>query len=90
MRVRITQCGHGEINGVALSAFEVGRVYDLPLGLGSYLVMLGCAEVVTGDAESSSRETAETRIAVVADTPLAVAADQPKPAPPEPDDETGH
>ena len=88
MRVRITECGYGEINGVSLDTFEIGRVYDLPLGLGSYLVMLGCAEVVGDAADSAPAEPGETRVAVVPDTPLAVAADAPRPAPAEPDDET--
>ena len=77
MKVRITQCGHGEINGVSLSAFDVGRVYELPLGLGSYLVMIGCAELVAAEANASNGEGGEDRIAVVPEMPSAVAADTP-------------
>lgn len=67
MRIRITKCEAGVIDGISLDAFVVGQVYDVPLGLGSYLVMNRCAEVVDAPAE--------TRVSVVPAAPLDIAAD---------------
>jgi hypothetical protein len=56
VRVRIT-CGCGdEIDGVALSSFEVGLAYEVSTSLGSYLVAIGCAETVLDDELSPGEQ----------------------------------
>jgi hypothetical protein len=43
LRVRITQRLFGSIDGVQLSRFETGRVYDVPSALACYLIVAGGA-----------------------------------------------
>lgn len=49
MRVRITHRRPGEVDGVDLSAFEVGFVYDVSPSLATYLIMTGTADPVVDD-----------------------------------------
>jgi hypothetical protein len=49
MRVRITRRRPGEVDGVNLSAFEVGSVYDVSPSLATYLVMTGSADPVVDE-----------------------------------------
>lgn len=52
MRVRITRRRPGEVDGVDLSSFEVGSMYDVSASLATYLIMTGSADpVVDEDAE---------------------------------------
>jgi hypothetical protein len=49
MRVRITHRRPGEVDGVDLSAFEVGLMYDVSPSLATYLIMTGTAEPVVDE-----------------------------------------
>jgi hypothetical protein len=49
MRVRITHRRPGEVDGVDLTAFEVGFVYDVSPSLATYLIMTGTADPVVDD-----------------------------------------
>ena len=44
MRIRITRRRPGEVDGIDLSRFEVGVVYDVSPSLGTYLIMTGHAD----------------------------------------------
>ena len=49
MRVRITRRRPGEVDGVDLSSFEVGMLYDVSPSLATYLIMTGSAEPVVDE-----------------------------------------
>ena len=49
MRVRITHRRPGEVDGVDLSAFEVGFMYDVSPSLATYLIMTGTAEPIVDE-----------------------------------------
>ena len=53
MRVRITQTLSGSIDGIQLTRFSVGHVYDVNTTLGSYLLAEGMAEPAPSDAPAS-------------------------------------
>ena len=44
MRVRIITRHPGELDGIALSAFQTGFTYDIASTIATYLVTVGCAE----------------------------------------------
>ena len=46
VRIRISREHPGEIDGMALGALRVGRVYEVPATIGTYLVAIECAEPV--------------------------------------------
>lgn len=46
MRVRITRRPKGEIDGVRLSGFEPGEIYDMNASIATYLMVMGCAQAV--------------------------------------------
>ena len=41
MKVRITQAMKGTLDGIDLTKFEVGRVYDMGSALGNYMMASG-------------------------------------------------
>jgi hypothetical protein len=47
MRLRITRAVSGSIDGIQLSHFEVGQVYEVGTAVGSYLLAVGAAEPVS-------------------------------------------
>jgi hypothetical protein len=49
MQVRITRPRSGEVNGVDLSSYDVGRVYEVAEWLGAYLIATHSAEAVGDD-----------------------------------------
>ena len=49
MRVRITKILTGSIDGIQLSRFSMGHVYDVSTTLGSYLLAEGTAEPAPND-----------------------------------------
>lgn len=49
MRLRITRAPAGSIDGIQLSHFTVGQVYDVGTSLGSLLLSVGAAEPVSDD-----------------------------------------
>jgi hypothetical protein len=49
MRVRITHRRPGEVDGVDLSTFEVGLMYDVSPSLATYLIMTGTADPVVDE-----------------------------------------
>jgi len=71
MRVRILRSRRGEVDGIPLDRFAIGRVYNVPASLATYLIVEHLAEaesdsepalvVPLKDAESSqtSRPTDE-------------------------------
>lgn len=63
VRVRITRHCRDEIDGVALASFEVGLTYHVSASLGSYLLAIGCAEVILED-EVEQRRDDETQFRV--------------------------
>jgi len=53
MRVRITKTLSGSIDGIQLSRFSLGHVYDVSTTLGSYLLAEGMAEPAPNDAPTA-------------------------------------
>lgn len=49
MRLRITRALSGSIDGIHLSQFVVGEVYDVGTSVGSFLLSVGAAEPVTNE-----------------------------------------
>ena len=49
MRVRITKTLSGSIDGIQLSRFSLGHIYDVSTTLGSYLLAEGMAEPAPND-----------------------------------------
>ena len=39
MRVRMLRAGHGQVDGISLERFAVGRVYDVHVSLATYLLV---------------------------------------------------
>jgi hypothetical protein len=63
VRVRVTGVCADEVDGVPLSRFEVGLVYDVNASLGSYLIATGCAEAVLDDeVEERTEEERQFRV----------------------------
>ena len=50
MRVRITGSMHGSIDGIDLTRFVVGSVYDMGTSLGNYLMASGYAEPIADES----------------------------------------
>jgi hypothetical protein len=46
MRLRITRTVSGSIDGIQLSHFEIGQLYEVGTAVGSYLLAVGAAEPV--------------------------------------------
>ena len=74
MRIRITSQHPGEVDGVPLSALQVGVIYEVSAPIGTYLISMGCAEPVMNQAEAQGPiaecvygEYAQERPAVAAD-----------------------
>jgi hypothetical protein len=55
MRVRITHCRRGEVDGVDLSSFEVGSTYDVSPSLATYLIMTGTADPIVDEAKTDKK-----------------------------------
>jgi hypothetical protein len=53
LRLRITETLSGSIDGIQLSRFQAGYVYELGTTLGNYLLALGAAEPVVEDVPVS-------------------------------------
>ena len=53
MRLKITRALSGSIDGVQLSQFVVGRIYEIDSSVGSFLLSAGAAEV---EEESATEE----------------------------------
>ena len=53
MRIRITRPQVGEVNGLDLSRFEVGAVYEVDSSVGTYLVTTRSAEPVASDERAA-------------------------------------
>lgn len=66
MRLKITRRLSGSIDGLQLSHFEPGELYDVGTSLGSYLLALGAAEPVLEEVPGTS---ARDQIAEAADNP---------------------
>ena len=47
MRLRITRSVSGSIDGIQLSHFEVGQLYEVGTAVGSYLLAVSAAEPVS-------------------------------------------
>jgi len=46
MRIRIIRAPEGQIDGVHLTRFEAGEIYDVNMSIGTYLMVGGYAEAV--------------------------------------------
>jgi hypothetical protein len=82
MQVRITRPRFGEVDGVSLKDYEVGRVYEVSEWLGAYLVATSSAEAVSGNVVVDP--LSEPRMSAFGERLRAVAADlgRPRPKPP--------
>jgi hypothetical protein len=76
MRVRIVSSMKGDIDGIDLTKFEIGRVYDMGTSLANYLMASGYAVPVADERpalvvplDEADRHTT---------SPLAEAADKPR------------
>jgi hypothetical protein len=47
MRLRITRPVSGSIDGIQLSHFDVGQIYEVGTAVGSYLLAVGAAQPVS-------------------------------------------
>jgi hypothetical protein len=77
--LKITRELSGSIDGVQLSRFQTGQVYDVGTSVGTYLLAIGSAEPVieTADVEVGPAEVpAAARKHSNASPPSAVAADR--------------
>jgi hypothetical protein len=62
MRIRIVRRAPGEIDGVLLSRFDPGDLYDVSVSIGTYLVVRGfarAADVAAGHAAPSPPTSAK-------------------------------
>ena len=79
VRLKITRRLTGSIDGLQLSHFQVGDVYDVGTALGSYLLALGAAEPVLAEPPAKivpiGPETDQERRARTSSEPLFEAAD---------------
>ncbi len=82
MQVRITRPRLGDVNGVSLSDYEVGRVYEVSEWLGAYLVATASAEAVSDDEVVDP--LSEQRMSSFGERLRAVAADLGRPRPKHP------
>lgn len=85
MRIRITRRRPGEVDGIDLSTFDVGFVYDVSPSLATYLIMTGHADPVMDERPALVVPVEEMKPATTAvresEAPVerAIAADWPKP-----------
>ena len=61
MRVKITRRPYGVVNGMSLSYYRPGEVYDLPPTLAEYLVMEDYAILEMRDRDKPQPPIAEER-----------------------------
>ena len=54
MRLRITRALSGSIDGIHLSQFIVGEVYDVGTSVGSFLLSVGAAEPALDEASGEA------------------------------------
>lgn len=76
MRIRITCQPRGEVDGISLTALEVGLIYELSPSVATYLISLGMAEPIV-DAAPIPQQF-ERRVSVLSERWRAVAADRRK------------
>lgn len=63
VRVRVTSVCADDLDGVPLSRFEPGLVYEVSASVGSYLIAIGCAEVVLeGEVEERTQDERQFRV----------------------------
>lgn len=61
MRVKITRELRGSIDGIQLTHFVKGEVYEVSVSFGSYLMAEGAAEVVLDSGGPASHASADDR-----------------------------
>ena len=83
VRLKITRRLSGSIDGLQLSHFQVGELYDVGTSLGSYLLALGAAEPVLDEKAAKIVQITPTpgdeRRATTSPEPLSEAADSKRP-----------
>lgn len=52
MRIRITHSKQGEIDGIPLNAFQVGRVYEVPSSIGTYLIVTNAVDLALEESST--------------------------------------
>jgi hypothetical protein len=64
MRVRIVRQPSGSVDGISVSAYRAGRVYDVDTSVGSYLIAEGFAQPEMRRASCAASSSRERRRAV--------------------------
>jgi len=78
MRIRITQPLSGSIDGIQLSRFVTGVVYEVGTTLGSYLLSIGAAEPVDMDSPAIVVPIKDVVRILKHAKPVSEAADRPR------------
>jgi len=78
MRIRITQPLSGSIDGIQLSRFVTGVVYEVGTTLGSYLLSIGAAEPVDADSPAVVVPITDVVRMLKHAKPVSEAADRPR------------
>jgi hypothetical protein len=75
MRVRITQCLTGSIDGIQLRRFRLGEVYDMGPSLANYLMAMGYALPVVDERPAliTPLDDIESRAQAAVDEPALLA-----------------
>lgn len=77
VRLKITHGLSASIDGVQLSRFQRGTVYDVATSVGTYLLAIGAAEPFIEEAAMDPAEVLLPRQQSMMDLPASVAADRP-------------
>ena len=79
VRLKITHGLSASIDGLQLSRFQPGKVYDVETSVGTYLLAIGAAEPVIEEAATAgpAEVSATTRKKSMTTLPAALAADRP-------------
>jgi hypothetical protein len=79
VRLKITRRLSGSIDGVQLSRFQPGTLYDVATSVGTYLLAIGAAESFIREAETDvdAAEVVPPRHQSITDLPASVASDRP-------------
>jgi hypothetical protein len=62
MTLKVTTPMRGNVDGISLDQFEVGRVYEVCTELACYLLAMGSAVPADGEVPESARLPAEKRM----------------------------
>ena len=76
VRIKITRTRQGEIDGVDLSMFQVGIVYEVAPSLATYLITTSSAELAPAEIPDALMPMVDARVSVMSEQLRAAVANE--------------